>query len=127
MAAAAAAVPTLPAWAAGAEGTNAGVVDAGPLQGYATDQVYDAHRDQGFFVVRRDKRLFALSSVCTHKGCKVRAQEDQTYLCKCHGSRFDQDGKVTKGPATRDLSRLAIANDDAGHVLVDPNCPVVPR
>jgi Rieske Fe-S protein len=95
------------------------VVDAGPITALDKDGVFDAWRDQGLFVIRRDGRLFALSSVCTHKGCKVRGQEDGTYLCKCHGSTFDHDGKVTKGPATKNLPRLAVATDTNMHLQVD--------
>ena len=94
-------------------------VDAGPLAEYGEDRVYDQFRQEGFFLVRRDRKLFALSSVCTHKGCKVRAQTDGSYLCKCHGSRFDRDGKVTKPPAKRDLPRLQVAVDGRDHVLVN--------
>lgn len=94
------------------------VVDAGPLAKLKTEKVYDGFREQGFFVIRRDKKVFALSSVCTHKGCKVRAQEDGSFLCRCHKSTFDADGRVTKGPATRDLPRLPVADDERNHLLV---------
>lgn len=97
-----------------------GAVDAGPLAEFTDDDVYDAFREQGFFVIRRGEILFALSSICTHKGCKVRVQDDLSFLCKCHGSRFDKDGHVTKGPAKRDLPRLAVAADEQKHLLVDP-------
>jgi Rieske Fe-S protein len=96
-----------------------GVVDAGPLSDFKADDVYDAFRNDGCFVIRRNDELYALSSVCTHKGCKLRVQNDRSFLCKCHGSRFDGDGKVTKGPATRDLPRLAIALDNDKHVLIN--------
>ena len=93
--------------------------DAGPLDGFAQDKVYGEHREDGFFVIRRGGEVFALSSVCTHKGCLVRAQPDQSYHCKCHGSNFAPDGTVTKGPAKRDLPRLKVSADAANHVLVD--------
>ena len=99
------------------------VVDAGDLHAFPTDAVYDAHREDGFFVVRRDGQVVALSSVCTHKGCKVRAQPDGSYLCKCHNSTFDRDGRVTRGPATRDLPRLAVAVDAAMRLQVDLHQP----
>ena len=85
------------------------------------DDVYTEHRDDGFFVVRRDKQLFALSSVCTHKGCKVRVADDLSFFCKCHKSTFDKDGRVTKGPAKRDLPRIPVATDEQGylHVALD--------
>lgn len=94
------------------------VVDAGPLSDFQAQGVYDRFREQGFFIIHRDKQLYVLSSVCTHKGCKVRAQDDQSFVCKCHGSRFDPNGHVTKGPAQRDLHRLQVAQSNDGHLLV---------
>ena len=97
------------------------ISDAGLLDAFSSDRVYDSYREQGYFLIRRDNTLFALSSICTHKGCKVRATADQTFLCRCHGSAFDRDGKVKKGPATKNLPRLAIAINEQGHVLVNLN------
>ena len=93
--------------------------DAGLVTSFDKDDVYDTFRDQGFFVIRRDKKLFVLSSICTHKGCKVRVADDLTFVCKCHHSEFDKDGNVTKGPATRSLPRLEVTVDDRQHVLVN--------
>ena len=42
--------------------------------------------------------VFAISLVCTHLGCIVKNIPDG-FECACHGSRFDPDGGVTKGPA----------------------------
>lgn len=113
---------TLPAPASAPTTTAAEqVVDAGPMTDFPSDGVYDAFREQGIFVIRRNGQLFALSSICTHKGCKVRAKDDQSFLCKCHGSTFDGDGRVTKGPAKRDLPRLAVQADEYKHLLVDLN------
>jgi Rieske Fe-S protein len=92
--------------------------DAGPVSDFDTDSVYDAFRDDGYFVIRRDGKLFALSSVCTHRGCKVRSQPDASFVCRCHGSNFSPEGKVLNGPATRDLPRLPVATDAKGHLLV---------
>lgn len=93
--------------------------DAGPITDFASDRVYDGFREQGFFVIRRDRQVFALSSVCTHKGCKVRAQADRSFLCKCHGSKFTPDGNVLNGPARRDLPRLRVATSEQGHLLIE--------
>ena len=97
------------------------VIDTGLLGEFKTDGVYDQFREQGFFIIRRDNSLFVLSAICTHKGCKVRAQKDQSFLCKCHGSRFAADGTVVSGPATKPLPRLAIRSDADGRVLVNRN------
>jgi Rieske Fe-S protein len=43
------------------------------------------------------------SSVCTHAGCNVSKIADGTIDCPCHGSEFNLDGSVAKGPATQPL------------------------
>ncbi|HEV7854630.1 MAG TPA: Rieske (2Fe-2S) protein [Mycobacterium sp.] len=49
------------------------------------------------------------SSKCTHKGCAVNKVADGTIDCPCHGSKFNLDGTVAKGPATEPLETKAIA------------------
>ena len=56
-----------------------------------------AHRDDAGAV-------HAVSPVCTHLGCRVSFNvAERSWDCPCHGSRFDPDGKVLQGPATRPL------------------------
>jgi Rieske Fe-S protein len=103
---------------ADATGEDVDIFDLGPLEQFEQDKVYDENREKGFFVIRRGEEIFALSSICTHKGCKVRAQGDESFLCKCHKSRFDPVGKVLNGPAQTDLPRLSIKLSEDKHVLV---------
>jgi Rieske Fe-S protein len=92
-------------------------IDAGPLSIYASDGLYDKFRDLGFFVIRKGEKLTALSSYCTHQKCKLKAERDHSFYCRCHGSTFDPGGKVTEGPATRNLPVLPTANSQ-GHLIV---------
>jgi Rieske Fe-S protein len=56
-----------------------------------------AYRDE-------DGELHALSPICTHLRCVVGFnQAERTWDCPCHGSRFDVQGEVLRGPATRPL------------------------
>ena len=50
-----------------------------------------------------------ISLTCTHQGCTVSRQEDGKFLCPCHGAMYDEQGKVRRGPALRDLPRFQIA------------------
>ena len=94
------------------------VVDAGAISNYASDGVYDGFRDLGFFVVRKGAKVIAFSAFCTHRKCKLTAERDFSFYCKCHGSTFDPNGKVTEGPATRDLPTLPTSTDARGHLIV---------
>lgn len=51
-----------------------------------------------------DDRLRGLSALCTHLACIVHFNNaEKSWDCPCHGSRFDLDGNVLQGPATRPL------------------------
>jgi nitrite reductase/ring-hydroxylating ferredoxin subunit len=48
------------------------------------------------------------SAVCTHLGGVVRWNDvEKSWDCPCHGSRFDQEGKVLNGPAIANLERIS--------------------
>jgi cytochrome b6-f complex iron-sulfur subunit len=71
------------------------------------------------YVARTPGGVFAMSSVCTHLGCMTRYQEENdAIVCPCHGSRFDEAGQVTGGPAPRSLVRKHVALE-SGQVVVD--------
>jgi len=56
----------------------------------------------------------ALSLTCTHLGCTVEADDQQGFLCPCHGSRYDRDGRVLEGPAGAPLRTLRVEVDEEG-------------
>jgi Rieske Fe-S protein len=49
------------------------------------------------------------SGVCTHAGCSVAKIANGTIDCPCHGSKFNLDGTVAKGPASRPLESKPIS------------------
>lgn len=57
-------------------------------------------------------KYIGLSGICTHQSCTLREVTKGTIYCGCHGSEFDLEGKVVKGPATEDLPSAAIEIKD---------------
>lgn len=64
-------------------------------------------RAERLAVMRDDSGYYALSLICTHLGCTVTVTED-ALSCPCHGSSFDFQGAVLKGPADRSLMRMKV-------------------
>lgn len=64
-------------------------------------------RNERLALLRDDNGFYALSLICTHLGCTVTVTEE-ALSCPCHGSIFDRQGKVLKGPADRSLERLNV-------------------
>ena len=45
---------------------------------------------------------------CPHMGCKLTFNElDNTWDCPCHGSRYNIDGKIIKGPSVESLEKAS--------------------
>jgi len=94
------------------------VVDAGPSGSYSTEGLYEGFREQGFFLVTKNGKTEAISSICTHRSCLLDAEPDRSFFCPCHGSTFSPGGKVTEGPAKLDLPILETSLLVDGHLLV---------
>lgn len=77
-----------------------------PLADIPVDGAY-VDKDERVAVIRDKVAIYALSLVCTHLGCTVTAIGDG-FSCPCHGSRFDRNGKVLRGPADRGLAMLKV-------------------
>lgn len=68
----------------------------------------------GKIAVYRDKRgaFHECSAVCPHLGCIVNWNStEESWDCPCHGSRFNPDGGLLRGPATNDLKKPAVADE----------------
>lgn len=67
---------------------------------------------------REGGSIKALSLVCTHQECLI-SQDERGFVCPCHGSRFDIEGRVLTGPATQDLHWLPVEVDSVGDIKVN--------
>lgn len=53
-----------------------------------------------------DGKVIAFAPSCTHLGCAFHYDEKhKNFLCPCHTSTFDLEGKPLEGPAPRPLDR----------------------
>lgn len=76
-------------------------------------------KPSGFWIIREEDRLAALSIICTHLGCIPSwLPNDRKFKCPCHGSGFKQNGTNFEGPAPRPLERFKIYLD-GDNVIVD--------
>jgi Rieske Fe-S protein len=72
------------------------------------------------WVMRRQGKTFAWSTVCPHLGCAVdRGGTGSGFYCPCHDSSFDPNGRRMTGPSPRDLDSLATRVDPDGVLLVE--------
>lgn len=63
---------------------------------------------------------FGLNAVCTHLGCVVPWNSaENKFKCPCHGSQYNAQGKVIRGPAPLSLA-LAHVNVKDDTVTFDP-------
>lgn len=63
-------------------------------------------------LIRVERAVYrALSSVCTHQGCHVRPAGG-FLQCPCHGSTYDLEGEVVRGPAPAPLYEYPVTFDN---------------
>lgn len=75
-------------------------------------------KDRNVLIRSTPEGVAAVSLVCTHLGCIVTRGEDE-FHCPCHGSRFDDEGEVTGGPAPRGLRWLEVSSAADGSLVID--------
>jgi Rieske Fe-S protein len=67
----------------------------------------DGWEDPVYLLVLEGGGFAAVSSVCTHRGCTVDLG-GPGLACPCHGSQYDREGRVMRGPANRALTRYPV-------------------
>ncbi len=72
------------------------------------DEIKEAQASNGGFDPEPDSQRvknpewLVVIGVCTHMGC-VPNKEGPGWTCHCHGSQYDDSGRVTRGPAPKNL------------------------
>ncbi len=84
---------------AAAEATN-GVIDPQP----------DAKR-----VIKPE--WLVVIGICTHMGC-VPTKEGPGWTCHCHGSQYDDSGRVVRGPAPKNLEVPPYHFESANKIII---------
>lgn len=133
------AVPGVPAlgfmthpMSAGTGGTRGAFLPAGKRAGFGAAPVrVDLYADKvdawnktpnvklgSCWVLERDGKLTAFSTVCPHLGCAVDFDAGaQKFKCPCHRSDFGLDGSVETGPSPRPLDTLEV-KEEGGLVAI---------
>ena len=61
-------------------------------------------KDYGIYTDSKNIKHF-VSNTCPHMNCSLIFNEiDKTWDCPCHGSRFNMNGKIIKGPSIKDIT-----------------------
>jgi cytochrome b6-f complex iron-sulfur subunit len=74
--------------------------------------------DATYLIVNKEGNIekYGLNAVCTHLGCVVPWNNaENKFMCPCHGSQYNAEGKKIRGPAP--LS-LALAHCDVADDIV---------
>ena len=75
-----------------------------------------------FWLSNLDQGAMAIYKVCTHLGCLYNWNDQENkFICPCHGSQFEKNGTYIAGPAPRNLDRFAMqaVDPNTGAVLVE--------
>ena len=71
-----------------------------------------------FLVARTGAGTFqVIDAVCTHEGCTITGVDGATYVCPCHGSRYNRSGQVQAGPARANLRQYATTFAESSGVV----------
>ena len=91
-------------------------------------KVVDYRKLGAFYLAADDQGIFALTAVCTHRGCLVLSEGPTGFGCPCHDSAYNLQGEVTEGPAKLPLRHLEVkALEPTGLLQVDIATTVPPE
>jgi Rieske Fe-S protein len=82
-----------------------GLADLAPGEGKIVK--YEGHK----LALYKDEKgqIHGISSTCNHLGCSISWNSaEKSWDCPCHGSRYNVDGEMITGPATKDQEKIKI-------------------
>ncbi|KAI4328688.1 hypothetical protein L6164_021023 [Bauhinia variegata] len=77
--------------------------------------------DPTYLLVENDRTLatYGINAVCTHLGCMVSCNAAQNkFIYPCHGSQYNNQGRVVRGAAPMSLALAHVDVDDGKVVFV---------
>lgn len=76
--------------------------------------------DRRVFLVRTEEGFYSLSAICTHLGCQpIWVEDNQIFMCPCHGGKFYKDGINFAGPPPKPLPRFFMMFAPDGRIMID--------
>jgi Rieske Fe-S protein len=81
-------------------------------------RIQPAGQPDPVLLFRQEGGFVALSPVCQHLGCTVNV-EGALIVCPCHGSTYDREGRVLRGPTQRPLIRYPITVTAEGELVIE--------
>jgi Rieske Fe-S protein len=116
---------TIPLGAAACSSSGAGPQDVGDIAAGTTADlavgVLKGIGSQPACIGRDADGIYAMTLTCTHQSCNMASQgsvSSSGIYCSCHGSKFDVQGNVTKGPANTSLSHFSVTADASGNLTI---------
>ena len=99
------------------------LVAIGNVADFDLNAVYPFRNGKFYLVRLKDGGFIAMSLKCTHLGCSVIWDENNSrFNCPCHSSSFDMYGNVVDPPAPRALDMYPVIIEE-GRLLVDVGNP----
>jgi ubiquinol-cytochrome c reductase iron-sulfur subunit len=65
----------------------------------------------------KEPQWLVVVGICTHLGC-VPNRTPEGWTCPCHGSKYDNSGRVVRGPAPRNLVVPKYTFIDENHIII---------
>jgi nitrite reductase/ring-hydroxylating ferredoxin subunit len=110
-------IQTPPATPEGAFVANSSEIKEGQVKIIEVNTAKNQYTSYSFS--RLGGKIYAVSVICTHAGCKVVAEKTEL-VCNCHLSIFSPfDGAAQSGPARLPLTRYEVTERD-GKIYIKP-------